>query len=215
MQGEDEHGGGQPGSLAPHPTPPLHPTLYGRLPERKDRFGCTGRGTVWVSDRMQTRVYHWRPPTCRREPHAIEVGTIRTTGAPLSSIPLMTVDHHGQGRAGLRDGLEHDRRSRHRREALYICFSSAEGAGVPPFEQASPRDYPPILHQADCGQWVWGNFLCRPDSTPLSCCPWRPGHCPRAPNGVSAPCAACPSLRIEKFLIRLDDPVRVHRSGAR
>ena len=32
------------------------------------------------------------------------------------------------------------------------------------------------------GQWVWDNFLCRPDSTPLICCPWRPGHCPRAPK---------------------------------
>ena len=52
------------------------------------------RGTVWVSNRMQTRVYHWRPPTCRREPDAIAVGTIPTTSAPLSSIPLMTVDHH-------------------------------------------------------------------------------------------------------------------------
>ena len=55
-------------------------------------------GTVWVSDRMQTRVYRWRPPTCRREPDTIEIGTIRTTGAPLSSIFLMTVDHLWQGR---------------------------------------------------------------------------------------------------------------------
>ena len=57
----------------------------------------TRRCAVWVSNRMQTCVYHWRPPTCRREPDAIEVGTIRTTSAPLSSIPLMTVDHHRQG----------------------------------------------------------------------------------------------------------------------
>ena len=56
---------------------------------------------------MQTRVYHWRSPTCRREPDTIEVGTIRTTGAPLSSIPLMTVDHHRQD-AGLRRRLEND-----------------------------------------------------------------------------------------------------------
>ena len=38
------------------------------------------------------------------------------------------------------------------------------------------------LHMQIVGQWVWGNFLCWPDSTPLSCCPWRPRHCPRAPN---------------------------------
>ena len=50
-------------------------------------------------------MYCWRPPTCRREPDAIEVGTIRTTTGPLSSIPLMTVDHHGQG-AGLRYRFE-------------------------------------------------------------------------------------------------------------
>ena len=43
------------------------------------------------------------------------------------------------GGAGLRDSLGYDRRSRPRREALGICFSSAEGPGVPPFEQASPR----------------------------------------------------------------------------
>ena len=54
-------------------------------------------GTVWVSDRMQTRVYRWRRPTCRREPDAIEVGTIRTTNAPLSSVPSMMVDHNGRG----------------------------------------------------------------------------------------------------------------------
>ena len=39
------------------------------------------------------------------------------------------------------------------------------------------------------GPRVWGNFLCRPDSTPLSCCPWRPGHCPRAPKRCF--CAMC------------------------
>ena len=33
------------------------------------------------------------------------------------------------------------------------------------------------------GLWFWGNFLCRPASTPLSCCPWRPRHCPRTPKG--------------------------------
>ena len=55
---------------------------------------------------MQTPVYHWRPPTCRREPDAIAVGTIPTTSAPLSSIPSMTVDHHhrypGHGVPGCR-----------------------------------------------------------------------------------------------------------------
>ena len=54
---------------------------------------------------MQTRVYRWRPPTWRPERDAIEVGTIRTTSVPLSSIPSMTVDHHGQG-AGLRYRFE-------------------------------------------------------------------------------------------------------------
>ena len=34
-------------------------------------------------------------------------------------------------------------------------------------------------------------------------------------NGVSAPYAARPSPGIEKFRIRFDDPVRVHRLGAR
>ena len=38
------------------------------------------------------------------------------------------------------------------------------------------------LHLQLVGLWFWGNFLCRPDSTPLSCCPWRPRHCPRAPK---------------------------------
>ena len=38
---------------------------------------------------------------------------------------------------------------------------------------------------------------------------------PARRNGVSAPCAARPSPGIEKFRIRFDDPVRVHRLGAR
>ena len=53
---------------------------------------------------------------CRRHrvsglwPHdAVELGNIRTTSAPLSSIPLMTADHHGQG-AGLRSHLEIEHR---------------------------------------------------------------------------------------------------------
>ena len=38
---------------------------------------------------------------------------------------------------------------------------------------------------------------------------------PARRNGVSAPCAARPSPGIEKFRIRFDDPVRVHRLGTR
>lgn len=34
-------------------------------------------------------------------------------------------------------------------------------------------------------------------------------------SSLSAPCAVRPGLRIENFCIRFDDPVRVHRSGAR
>ena len=55
-------------------------------------------GTVWVSDQIQTRVYRRRSLPGWEEPEAKKVRTIGTPSAPLSRIPLMTVDHHVQGR---------------------------------------------------------------------------------------------------------------------
>ena len=55
-------------------------------------------------------MYHWRPRPVD-ELDAIEVGTIRTTSASLSHLPLITADHHGQG-TGLRRRLENDCRAR-------------------------------------------------------------------------------------------------------
>ena len=52
------------------------------------------RGTVWVSDQIQTRVYRRRSLPGWEEPEAKKVRTIGTPSAPLSRIPLMTVDHH-------------------------------------------------------------------------------------------------------------------------
>ena len=59
-------------------------------------FLSARQGTVWVSDRMQTGVYRRRQLPGLQERHAVQLGNIRSTSAPLSSIHTMTADHHGQ-----------------------------------------------------------------------------------------------------------------------
>ena len=55
------------------------------------------RGTVWVSDKTQTRVYPRRSLPGLVESETMKVSTVGTTSAPLSRLPSMTVDHHRQG----------------------------------------------------------------------------------------------------------------------
>ena len=139
-------------------------------------------GTAWVTDRMQTRVCRRRPLPGLEEHDAMNVRSTRTTGAPLSRIALMTVDHHGQGVPVFVTAL--DMTVDHALDAKPSVSASHLQRGPAYRHSSRPRPRPADLipHHADCGQWVWGNFLCRPDSTPLSCCPWRPRHCPRAPK---------------------------------
>ena len=54
-----------------------------------------------------------------------------------------------------------------------------------------------------------------PDSTLCDRDPSLPIEGSKPPNGLSAPCAAHPCRDIENTRIRIDDPVRAHRSGTR
>ena len=99
---------------------------------------------------MQSRVYHWRPRPVD-ELDAIEVGTIRTTSASLSHLPLITADHHGQG-TGLRRRLENDCRARALvAEAVITISRSAKGGGyVAPMLVAPAGPVPTLVGRQRC-----------------------------------------------------------------